>query len=354
MTSIWANDGHAWQLLAPIGFPDESALHGLVEEAPQLLPLSGSPRLVVLGREVPLGSGYADLLAVEPSGRFVLIEVKLAGNPEARRAVVAQILAYAAVLRGTTLDQLESEILRSKLLARGFETIADLAGSEDPDGFFDAEAFGAEMSNSLQAGRFRLVLVLDDAPAELVRLIGYLESIAPELSIDLVTMSSYNVQGARVLVPQRVEPERLATESAATQPSTGKKRAYRIDPREFEQDIERAPESDRAPLHRAYEWARELEGEHIARIIAYRGVTGRTMLLPHLLNHDAGLITIWNDHGFSMSFWRSVFLNWAPTSVEKIEQLISPAKLGNGNTVREVSDELWGALTDAYREAGTH
>lgn len=41
------------------------------------------------GSEVRLGSGYADLLAVETGGRPVLIEVKLAYNAEARRAGVA-------------------------------------------------------------------------------------------------------------------------------------------------------------------------------------------------------------------------------------------------------------------------
>jgi hypothetical protein len=44
-----------------------------------------------VGREVPLGGGYADLLAVEASGRLGMIEVKLARNSEARRAVVAQV-----------------------------------------------------------------------------------------------------------------------------------------------------------------------------------------------------------------------------------------------------------------------
>ena len=68
MTAIWRNDGKGWRTLAPAGFPDEQALHRLVEEAPQLLPLSGSPRLAVIGKEVPLGGGYADLLAVESLG----------------------------------------------------------------------------------------------------------------------------------------------------------------------------------------------------------------------------------------------------------------------------------------------
>ena len=100
MTAIWLNDKEAWRLVAPSGFPDEAALHTLVEQAPQILPLAGAPSLVVLGREVQLGSGSADLIAVEPSGRLVVIEVKLARNAEARRAIVAQVLTYAAFLKG--------------------------------------------------------------------------------------------------------------------------------------------------------------------------------------------------------------------------------------------------------------
>ena len=89
MSAIWAADrGGAGRPLTQAGFPDEAALHDLVEKAPRMLPLAGSPRLTVLGREVRLGGGYADLLAVESSGRLVIIEVKLAGNAEARRAAL--------------------------------------------------------------------------------------------------------------------------------------------------------------------------------------------------------------------------------------------------------------------------
>lgn len=41
MTAIWQNDGTAWRLLSPAGFPDEAALQSLVEQAPRLLPLGG-------------------------------------------------------------------------------------------------------------------------------------------------------------------------------------------------------------------------------------------------------------------------------------------------------------------------
>lgn len=37
-----------------------------MEETPQILPLAGDSRLVVVGKKVELGNGYADLLAVEP------------------------------------------------------------------------------------------------------------------------------------------------------------------------------------------------------------------------------------------------------------------------------------------------
>jgi hypothetical protein len=85
VTAIWQDDGTGWALL----------------------PLAGSPRLVMVGREVQLGSGWGDLMALEPSGRVVLIENKLARNAEARHAVVAQVLTYAAYLYGMSPAALE-------------------------------------------------------------------------------------------------------------------------------------------------------------------------------------------------------------------------------------------------------
>ena len=72
MSAIWERDpGGLWRPLAPAGFPAEAALHDLVENAPQMLPLAGSPRLTMLGREVRLGSGYADLLATLSETRLL-------------------------------------------------------------------------------------------------------------------------------------------------------------------------------------------------------------------------------------------------------------------------------------------
>ena len=73
MPAIWTNDGDRWKLTQPDGFPDKATLHQLIEDTPSMLPLAGSPDLVILDSEVQLGTGYADLLAVETTvGPFSL------------------------------------------------------------------------------------------------------------------------------------------------------------------------------------------------------------------------------------------------------------------------------------------
>ena len=118
MTGIWTNTRQGWDLGSPQPFVDEATLQSLIQRNPQLLPLAGSPSLTVLGAEVQLGPGYADLLAVEPSGRPAIIEVKLSSNRDARRAVVSQVLAYAAFLRGHDIETWKGVLYRSISLKR--------------------------------------------------------------------------------------------------------------------------------------------------------------------------------------------------------------------------------------------
>ena len=64
----------------------------------------------------------------------------------------------------------------------------------------------------------------------------------------------------------------------------------------------------------------------------------------------AGLVTIWNDGGASLQFWRSVFEKRAPDFIERIEDLAG-TQVGRGNTARNISEDLLSALTEAYAEA---
>ena len=208
MTGIWTNKGNGWELADSQQFPDEATLQGLVAENPQLLPLAGSPRVFTLGREIRLGTGYADVLAVEASGRPVIIEVKLARNAEARRSIVSQVLAYAAFLHGYDVEALEQGPLRNALADAGYESIAEAVAAEDQEGAVDEAEFVPALQAYLGSGRFRLVLVLDDVSSELERIISYLDSVTLQtLTIDLITINVYVVNGVQIALPQRVSPD---------------------------------------------------------------------------------------------------------------------------------------------------
>jgi hypothetical protein len=128
--------------------------------------VSGRPDVVVLGREVQLGTGYADLVAIERDGRVVVIELKLARNPEARRAA-SQVLGYASRLHGLTVNDFE-RVLEPHLRHRQWTTIVEALEATDQEGSFDREDFLTSLEANLAEGGFRLVIVLDAAPEDLV------------------------------------------------------------------------------------------------------------------------------------------------------------------------------------------
>lgn len=351
MTAIWQHNAMGWQLMAPSGFPDEAALHGLVEEALHILPLAGGPRLVMLGREVLLGGNWADLVAIEPTGRLAILEIKLAKNAEARRAVVAQILTYAAYLRGMDVDTLERDVLGTHLRKRGYESLAQAVAADDQEGAFEQAAFEAMLASSLSEGHFRLVLILDEAPPELVRLIGYLGAVAGKLTIDLITVATYEIGGAQVVVPQRVDAERNPGPPAPGPKRGNTPAGYLVEGKDaFVATIAHAAPEEQPRLRRLVEWASALECDGLAKLWTYHGKTGST-LLPYIPGEDAGLVTIWNETRASLSFWRSVFQRRAPRALAMFDTTDEAPKIGQGTTTRDITEHLLADLTTAYQEA---
>ena len=297
---------------------------------------------MVVGRELALGGGYADLVAVEASGRMAVIEVKLARNSEARRAVVAQVLTYAAFLHGMDVATLEREVLGGELRDRGYDSLAGAIAANDQEGLLDSEEFAAALAANLASGAFRLVLVLDDAPSELVRLVGYLEAVGGQLVIDLVTVRAYEVDGTRIMVPQRVDPERVYSDPqrpAAEVKSSGVPTTPGADA--FLEAIDTAPADQRAELRRLADWAVSLEREGLVRLLTGHGKKGRMTLLPRLFGDEAGLVTIWNDNGVYVSVWRTVFESRAADEIPAVEAAIG-THIGAGNVVRLLSDDALG------------
>ncbi|MGH3811598.1 MAG: hypothetical protein ACRDUV_03950 [Pseudonocardiaceae bacterium] len=354
MTAIWSEGGEGWELLTPAGFPDERTLEEIVATAPDLLPLSGTPRVIVLGRQVLLGSGYVDVLAIEPSGRPVLVEVKLRNNTESRRAVVAQVLAYAAALHGAGAEEFERRILARQLAGRALlDVVRESAQAEA----VDADDFRANLDAALHDGSFRLVLVLDQAPQELVKLVGYLEAVTQGLVIDLVTVTSYDIDGRRVVVPQRVEPERPIRPDAPVSETAVLPRSRQGElvagVEAFRQRIVSAPVDHRPVLETFVTWAERISEAGLAEVSTYFGKRAEVVLNPRLLPERAALATLWcwTDGRPVVSLWRSVFERRAPGSIASVEAALGGAEIGQGTNAPAISNRLLDALFDAYVEA---
>lgn len=250
---------------------------------------------------------------------------------------------------------MERDILGRHLRQRGYKSIPDAIASNDQEGSFDPATFSEGLIECLLKGHFRLVLVVDEAPQELVTLVGYLESVTEELSIDLITVSAYEVDSSCVIVPQRIDAERPSPELVPPQPSPRRPEGRYVEGAEdFAHAIGSAKEEHRPILWRLYEWAVSLDREGLVKLGTYHAKGGDMMtLLPRLRADNAGLVTIYNYSGAaSLQFWRSVFERRAPETLPLVEQ-VAPVRVGQGNTTDDLSDELLEALTAAYREAAS-
>ncbi len=146
MAGVWSEIEGTWRPVAPVGFAQEQELHDLIERNPGILPLAGSPRLAVLGREVRCGTGWADLVAVEAeTGVPVVIEIKLASNSD-RRFVLTQVLGYTAYLRRLDLAGFEA-LLAPHLVKLQASSIGTAVAEALQDPSFDVEALTARLGD---------------------------------------------------------------------------------------------------------------------------------------------------------------------------------------------------------------
>ena len=357
MPSIWINDGDVWRPAPIEPFKNEAALHKMIAAAPDILPLSGSPDLTVLGSEVALGRGSADILAVESSGRPAIIEVKLASNAEARRTVAAQVLDYASSLRGYTPADLERGPLRRHLAKLGCSTILEAAQNMWAD--VDGDAFAERLQDCLDAGHFRLVLALDAASPNLGRIMEYLDAVTVgALAIDLITVERRDVNGTLAVSAQRVSPDLSETAPTAAAPRPARVRTKSIESEgadEFRAAVKDADDSHRDELDKLISWAERVVSETPGAGLTSE--TNRPWPTLHILAHrDAGgeLATLfYQPNGPRLFFKPRDFEGLAPNSIALVERAINQRIAGSGgkNAPSPVPDDALDALANAYKEA---
>jgi hypothetical protein len=176
-------------------YQSEKELEDLLVAHRELLSVEGEPTLRLVRRQVPLaGAGTADLLFVTAQGQPVVVEVKLAKNPEIHRQVVAQVVDYASALARITVDELDQSlggVLEDAL--RSFSLDDD-----DGSGF---ERCWQTCGTALRAGDVRLEVVVDDAPPDLIRMLRFLNGRGA-LDVRLTAVTKHtDMDGTTVLVP---------------------------------------------------------------------------------------------------------------------------------------------------------
>lgn len=190
----------------------EDVLQALLADYPNLLAGdqidSQSPRRwLLIAREVALPSEQAgsgrwsvDHLFVDQDGVPTIVEVKRSTNTQIRREIVGQMMDYAAnAVVYWLMDSLRA----------AFENTCQQAGRTVEERF--AEAFGPEadveelwrtLSLNLKAGKLRLLFVADDIPAELRRIIEFLNDQMERTEVLGVEIRQFAGEGEVTLVPR--------------------------------------------------------------------------------------------------------------------------------------------------------
>jgi len=141
-----------------------------------------------------------DHLFVDQDGIPTLVEVKRSTDTRIRREVVGQMLDYAA----NAVLHWPIETIRSAFEARCKEEGKD-AGTE-LQAFLgqdaSADTFWVTVKTNLQAGRIRMLFVSDTVPAELKRVIEFLNRQMEAAEVLAVEVRQYAGQGLRTLIPR--------------------------------------------------------------------------------------------------------------------------------------------------------
>ncbi|GAB3523487.1 PDDEXK family nuclease [Arthrobacter monumenti] len=158
-----------WEEPAPSRFELEAHLQEILADHPQLIPGVGPAARTC--KEFRSDVGRTDLVAVESDGSITLVECKLASNPQIRREIIGQMFDYAS--RFWKMNAVE---FQTQWEAR---TGHPLVGAADQDIHFEED-----LAKNLTAGRFSIVLAVDEISAGLKRMVEYLNFMAgPETSI---------------------------------------------------------------------------------------------------------------------------------------------------------------------------
>ncbi|MXX06553.1 MAG: hypothetical protein F4Z71_07305, partial [Gammaproteobacteria bacterium] len=162
-------------------FASEDELQKLVAEHPEILDgeqirPGDARRWILVSREkgIAESSGSSarwavDHLLIDQDAVPTLVELKRSSNSEIRRAIVGQLLVYAAHASETWSAKELREAFERKTGEQGHDAQDELAKLLQSDDEPDVDGFWQNLSTNLAAKRLRLLFVADEIPDPLAR-----------------------------------------------------------------------------------------------------------------------------------------------------------------------------------------
>ncbi len=195
-------------------FPTEDELQALIAGHPELLDgeqiRPGDPRRwILITREKGIsetshsGARWAiDHLMVDQDAVPTLVEVKRGRNPEVRRAIVGQMLEYAAHAAHTWTAEELRRTFEESVEEQGLDPSEELGQLLLADGKPDADGFWQNVATNLTARRLRLLFVADEIPDPLERVVEFLNAQMPDIEVLAVEIKQFRGNRAQTLVPR--------------------------------------------------------------------------------------------------------------------------------------------------------
>ena len=215
MGKIVLRDGETVRVVEQTRYATEQELQDFLLNYPGLIPLdeaeTGALPLMPIGREVPVASGFLDVLYIDASGLLTIAETKLKRNPEARREVVGQILEYAAAL-STWSDQdvsaqaqafLASEYAPKDYRSQTFEdAVRKLVSQTSPESKVELslDDLRAMIGDGLRNGNMRLIVAVDEIHDSLRSTITFLNTHS-NFQIYLLQVVRFSGEHQDIFVP---------------------------------------------------------------------------------------------------------------------------------------------------------
>lgn len=199
--SDYVRETHLQKLL--VRYPDLLPGDQITPDEPRRWLLVAREMAVPGDKDELYGRWSLDHLFLDQDGIPTFVECKRASDTRARREVVAQMLDYAANgIEYWGMDRLRQAATETAQ-AQGKdldEEILKLIGGESE---VDIETYWQMVKDNLEAGRVRLLFVIDHPPKELRRLVEFLNEKMIDVEAITIEIKQYlSADGQRAVVPR--------------------------------------------------------------------------------------------------------------------------------------------------------